>query len=126
MPLWQSEKIRQWIGPYTGRPDQCVSLDFSPRPKTHKGGSYLCDRFSQKNFNSSLLKFFVSVCTQSVFERSEHFLAHLHNHDSCAFSCELVIIVRQKVVCEIRERTRYLNARGPCADNDKIQHAVFN
>src|SRR6266404_6593760 len=101
MPLWQAENIRQWIGPYAGRPDQCVGLDFFPRPKTHKGRSYLCDRFSQTDFNSSLLKFFVSVRTQIVFERSEHFLAHLHNDDSRAFSRELVIIVRQKVVCEI-------------------------
>src|SRR6266850_2408295 len=126
MSLRQSENIRQGIGPYAGRPDQCVGFNLFPRPKTHKGGSYLCDRFSQTNFNSSLLKFFFSVRTQIVFERSEYFLTHLNNDYARVFSRELVIIVRQKVVCEIRERTRYLNARGPGADNDKIQYAVFN
>src|SRR6266404_9666239 len=105
MSLRQSENIRQWICPYAGRPDQCVGLDFFARPKTHKGGSYLCDRFSQTNFNSSLFKFLFSVRTQIVFERSEHFLTNLNNDYSRVFSRELVIIVRQKVVRKIRERT---------------------
>src|SRR5258705_12871916 len=53
--LWQSENICKRACFYASRPDQCVCLDFFPRLETHKGRSYLFDRFSQTDFNSSLL-----------------------------------------------------------------------
>src|SRR6266404_6311296 len=126
MSLWQSENIRQWIGPHTGRPDQCMGLEFFPRLKTHKGRPYLCDRLSQTDFNSSLLKLFFSVRAQIVFERSEHLLPHLHNDYPSLFCGELMVIAGQKVVEQVGERSRYLDTRGACADDNKIQPPVFD
>jgi hypothetical protein len=73
MSLRQSEPIRERVGPHTRGPNQRMRFDFLARLQTHEGGSNFCDRFSEAHFNSTLRKLVLSICTQSVLKRGEHF-----------------------------------------------------
>src|SRR5215813_9395875 len=124
--LWQSEHIRERVGPHTCGPDQRMRLDCFARLQTHEGGANLCNRFSEAHFHATLLKRCLSISTQIVLERGEHFFAPLHNDDPRLVRGELVVIAREKVVEQICERACGLNARWPGADNNKIERAVGN
>ena len=99
--LWQSEHIRERIGTHTRGPDQRMSFDFFARLQAHEGGSNLCDRFPETHFDSTPLKFFLSISPQIVFERGEHFFPHLHHDYARLFCSELMVITGEKVVEEI-------------------------
>src|SRR5215475_6613596 len=103
-----------------------MSFDFFTRLQTHAGGSNLCDRFSEAHFNSTPLELFFGISTQIVFERGEHFFPPVHNDYPRLFCGELVVIVGEKIIKEIRERASGLNARRPGADNNKIERSGFN
>src|SRR5262245_22674828 len=99
--LRQSEPIRERVGPHTRGPNQRMRFDFFARIQTHEGGSNFCDRFSEAHVNSTLLKLVLSIRTQIVSKRGEHFFPPFHHDDSRLFCGELVVIAREKVVEEI-------------------------
>src|SRR5262245_6445012 len=103
-----------------------MSFDFFTRLQTYAGRSNLCDRFSETYFNSTPLKLFFGISTQIVFERGEHFFPPVHNDYPRLFCGELVVVVGEKIIKEIRERASGLNTRRHGADNNKMERSVFN
>src|SRR5262249_61592217 len=95
-PLQQPEPIRELVGPHTRGPNQRMRFDFFARLQTHEGGSNFCDRFSEAHVNSTLLKLVLSISTQIVFERGEHFFPPFHNDYSRLVCGKLVVIAREK------------------------------
>src|SRR3954452_16027579 len=103
-----------------------MGLDFFTRLQAHESGTHLSHGFSQTYLDSTLLKLFFGVLTQIVFEGRKHLFPHLYQNYPRVFGCELMVILRQKIVEHVRKSPRSLNAGWSGANDDKIQHAVFD
>src|SRR5882724_12531845 len=103
-----------------------MSFDFFARLQTHEGAAYLCDRLFETHLDSTLLKLLFGIGTQIVLERGQHFFPHFHKDDPRFFGGEVVVIAGEKVVEEVRERARRLNASWSGPNNNEIECAIFN